>query len=137
MMKGKRTMIYLKIENGRGFFLSENTEWAEMDRIKKDDILFLLDKATADNDSFKMDEYDEKEIKNEADRIIYENIYNKFKHILDNKKQFLDESDSLYKDAFQKYDNHPTSSEDDNVKSDERKDIDPYKTGPEKSLFDL
>lgn len=106
MTKGKRIMNYLKIENGRGFFISKNNEWTEIDKINKDDILFLLERATDDGVSFEMSEYKEEEIKNEADKIIYKNIYTKFQHIVDNKTQFLDESDSLFKDAFHKYDNH-------------------------------
>lgn len=45
------------------------------------------------------------EIKHEAHKIIYENLYDKFQDLLKNKSKFIDESEALYKDALQKYKN--------------------------------
>ena len=52
-----------------------------------------------------MDEYKDAIIQNEAHKIIYSGLYRKFKELLDNKNRFIDESENLYKDAVQKYEN--------------------------------
>ena len=68
-------------------------------------MLYLLDKATEDGCEFEMDSPSLNKIKNEAHKIIYENLYDKFQDLLKNKNKFIDESESLYKDALQKYKN--------------------------------
>ncbi len=99
-------MIYLKIENGKGYFLNANDKMQEIHEIRKEDILRLLDLATDSSVDFEMDEIRDGNIQNEAHRIIYGSIYGKFKDLLDNKVRFIDESNNLYKDAFQKYQNN-------------------------------
>ncbi len=95
-------MIYLKIENGKGYFRATDDTMQEIHEIRKEDILGLLDLATDPSVEFEMDENKE-DIHNEAHRIIYSNLYSKFEELLDNKNRFLDESENLYKDAVQKY----------------------------------
>ena len=102
-MKGSMTMIYLKINGGKGFFLNCQNEYKEIDTIRKDDILYLLDCATDVSITFEMDEFSGANIQNEAHKIIYEAIFQKFKELLNNKNRFLDESEALYKDALRKY----------------------------------
>ena len=89
-------MIYLKIENGKGYFLAADNTMQEIHEIRKEDILRLLDFATDPSAEFEMDEY-------KAHKIIYSGLYRKFKELLDNKNRFIDESENLYKDAVQKY----------------------------------
>lgn len=96
-------MIYLKIDNGKGYFLNEKGEMQEIHEICKEDLLRLLDSATDSDTDFEMDEMKDENIQNEAHRIIYDSLYRKFKALLENKNQFIDESESLYKDALQKY----------------------------------
>ncbi|ADU22799.1 hypothetical protein [Ruminococcus albus] len=96
-------MNYLKISNGKGSFRNKDGEYKEIDTITKEDILYLLDEATDSTSNFEMDEITDDSIKNEAHKIIYKSIYSKFSNLLNNKKQFLDECDGLYKDALQKY----------------------------------
>lgn len=103
MMKGEVIMNYLKINNGRGFFRNKAGEYKELDTITKEDILFLLDEATNSSTDFEMEEITDESIKNEAHKIIYKSIFQKFSNLLCNKKQFQDECDALYKDALQKY----------------------------------
>ena len=98
-------MIYLKIENGKGYFLAADNTMQEIHEIRKEDILRLLDFATDSSAEFEMDEYKDAIIQNEAHKIIYSGLYRKFKELLDNKNRFIDESESLYKDAVQKYEN--------------------------------
>lgn len=97
-------MTYLKIESsGKCTFINSQGEKKALDLIKKEDLLFLLDKATEEGQPFEMDDPTLNEIKNEAHKIIYENLYDKFQDLLKNKNKFIDESEALYKDALQKY----------------------------------
>lgn len=98
-------MIHLKIENNKGYFLrkkeEESTEWVQIDQIGRDDLTQLLNSAIAHD--FKMDEFQEDKLSNKAHQIIYKSLYEKFKDLLANKTRFRDESESLYKDALEKY----------------------------------
>lgn len=38
-------------------------------------------------------------------KLFHSGLYRKFKELLDNKNRFIDESENLYKDAVQKYEN--------------------------------
>ena len=96
-------MKCLKIEKGRGYFRSVNGDYFELDQIKKDDLLYLLDIATSADNEFEMDNIDETVISNEAHKIIYQSLYDKFSELLSNKNRFLEESESVYKDALTKY----------------------------------
>lgn len=102
MRKGKEIMKYLIVKNGRAFFKDVEENEKGIDCIGKDDILFLLRQVTNPDVNFEMDDLDNN-IKNEAEKIIYENIYTKFQDLLKNKEKFIDESKSLYKVAFAKY----------------------------------
>jgi len=94
-------MKYLKIENEKGLYSLDGSEWLFIDRISKDDLLSLLD--TALTSEFDMDVYDESKIGNQAHQIIYQNIFRKFEDILKNKKKFKDQSEMMYKKAIEKY----------------------------------
>ena len=104
-MKGNETMIYLKIDNGKGYFLNAKNSMQEIHEIRKEDILRLLDIATDGSVDFEMDEIKDGNIRNEAHRIIYDSIYRKFMELLNNRNRFIDESMRLYKEAVQKYSN--------------------------------
>ena len=97
-------MIFLKIDNGKGFYYSKDNVMVELDKMHKEDILFLLDQATDPNIEFEMDTMSDGNIQNEAHRIIYDALYKKFDELLKNKNRFLDECESLYREAFSKYD---------------------------------
>ncbi len=97
-------MKYLKIEDNKGFFLRPkegSTEWIEIDKINKDDLLYLLSNAISSD--FEMDTYSEDNMANKAHQIIYRNIYEKFSNIESMRSKFKDESENLYKDAVEKY----------------------------------
>jgi len=94
-------MNYLKIENGQGYFLNKKSETVPLDMISKEDIYWLLEQVF--EDSFSMDEYSETLIKNEAHKVIYRNLYNKLSELVVNKNNILDEINSLYTDAIEKY----------------------------------
>lgn len=97
-------MKYLKIEDNKGYFLQEKDstpEWVEIDRINKDNLLFLLNAAVSTD--FEMDLYDESTLANKAHQIIYKNISEKFTELVAMKSKFKDESESYYKEALEKY----------------------------------
>ncbi len=96
-------MKYLEIKAGKGYFYNEKSEQKPIDSITKEDILYLLDEATNGDKSFEMDVMDKNSLQNEAHKIIYQNIYDKFQEILDNKTRFIDESKNIYKEALEKY----------------------------------
>ena len=102
-MRGSKVMTYLSINSGKAYFLDEKGQFQEIDKIRKEDILRLLDYATSADVDFKMDEMESEKIKNEAHKIIYENLYRKFNTLLKDKNKFLDESENLYKAAMLKY----------------------------------
>lgn len=95
-------MKYLRINDTVGEFLKKDSSYSLIDKINKDDLLFLIDCAV-EKDDFEIDPYDSEKIKNPAHQIIYENIYKKFDELLRNKTQLKDQVDNLYKDAFEKY----------------------------------
>jgi hypothetical protein len=94
-------MIYLKIENGKGYFFKEPDRWIEIDQIGKEDLLVLLDKAIADE--FEMVQYDAELLHNKAHQIVYKHLFQMFNELNDNKSRFKDESEQLYKSAIEKY----------------------------------
>lgn len=105
MTEKTRSMIYLKIDGNRGFFLRDGVEeeatWHAIDLITKEDLYFLLKSAVSDD--FEMVAYDEQILSNKAHQIIYKNLYEKFIDLAANKTRFKDESDNLYKAALEKY----------------------------------
>ena len=96
-------MKCLKIENGKAFFLQKKGNMELVDRMTKDDVLFLLSIATSSEESFDMDPVEEQNLSNEAHKIIYRNLYSKFSELLEKKTRFAEESASTYKDALEKY----------------------------------
>jgi len=103
MRKGVENMKCLKIEDDKGFFLRQNGEMGQVDKMTKDDVLYLLNLATASDNLFEMDSLQEQDILNEAHRIIYRNLYSKFSELLENRTRFAEESASIYKEAIEKY----------------------------------
>lgn len=96
-------MKCLEIKNGKGYFCDSTGNMVELDKMKKDDLLYLLDIATNVEVTFEMDDMKMCKIENKAHKVIYENLYDKFHDLLENRTRFHDESTALYKDALQKY----------------------------------
>lgn len=101
----KKHMIYLKIENNKGYFLKQEKEqvdkWIEIDKISKEDLMNLLESAISTD--FEMDEYVEEKIGHKAHQIVYKSIYEKFLDFINNKKSFIDECDSQFSSAIAKH----------------------------------
>ena len=94
-------MKYLKIENNNGFYCLKQDDWIVIDKINKEDLMALIDKVIETD--FEMDEFNQEKIANKAHQIIYKNLYYKFLELLENRNRFKDESEQLYKSAFEKY----------------------------------
>lgn len=103
MTKGAESMKCLKIENGKGFFLHKNGDMEQVDKMTKDDVLYLLNVATTSDEPFEMDSIGDQVELNEAHKIIYRNLYSKFSELLENRTRFAEESAATYKDALEKY----------------------------------
>ena len=98
-------MKYLKIEDNKGYFLKQEKEqvdlWVEIDKISKEDLMNLLESAISTD--FEIDEYIEENIAHKAHQIVYKSIFEKFTDLINNKKSFIDECDSQYRSAIEKY----------------------------------
>lgn len=104
IMKEKtKHMIYLKIDNNKGFYRIDKSkeEWMELDQISKDHLIKLMEIAT--QEEFVMDEYKDESLQNPAHNIIYRNIYGKLVELLNNKTRFQDSIEAMYKSAIEKY----------------------------------
>lgn len=95
-------MKHLKIENNKAYFSTMTKTDVPIDQIIKEDLLDLLNLAI-EKDEFCMDEYNQNVIQNQAHRIIYDNIYKKLLELRNNRTQFRDAADNLYKEAVEKY----------------------------------
>ncbi|EIU7214092.1 hypothetical protein ACOANN_26870 [Pseudomonas aeruginosa] len=94
-------MKILKIENGQGYFATAEGEYETIDKIDKAILSRLVNSAL--EDGFKIDEYSEIELQNQAHQIIYKSISEKLLDLHQKRRQFRDESDRLYLDAYEKY----------------------------------
>lgn len=104
MNVNQERMKYLKINDNKAFYLKDKAkpnEWTEIDQIDKIDLMKLLDFASESD--FEMDAYDENLIQHKAHQIIYKNLTEKLSIFLSNKNRFIDESESTYKIALEKY----------------------------------
>lgn len=94
-------MKYLKIDNNKGFYLNKDSEPTEIDKITKEDLMYLLEKAVGED--FEMDLYEEEKISHKAHQIIYKNISEKFSELINDKEKFTDECNNQYKSAINTY----------------------------------
>lgn len=103
-------MMYLKIENNKGYYWKQGNqpEYIEIDKINREDLMELLNVAI--NSDFEMDEYIEDNLGNKAHQIIYKNIYQKLTELLPQKTRFKDESENLFRTAFEKYSTDESNS---------------------------
>lgn len=70
--------------------------------ITKEDILKTLEYIYK-NENIELEPYDKEKIPNEAERIIYENLYKKFTSFLEQKSNLKEEIENLFKDLEEKY----------------------------------
>lgn len=100
-----RLMKYLKIKDNKGYFLKQEKDqpdqWIEIDKISKEDLINLLESAISTD--FEIDEYIEENIGHKAHQIVYKSIFEKFTDLINNKKSFIDECDTQFRSAIEKY----------------------------------
>lgn len=101
MKKGEAFMKILKCQNDI-CYLNVNGQDKKILEITKEDILRALEYSYS-NDDIELEEYDKDKIKNEAERIIYENLYNKIQDFIDNKQTLKNEIDGLFRELEEKY----------------------------------
>ena len=97
-------MIYMKIlkyENNVSFLNVDGVDKKILE-ITKDDILKVLE-YIYNNDDVELEEFDKDRIVNEAEKIVYENLYNKLNSFKENKQTLKNEIDDLFKDLEEKY----------------------------------
>ena len=94
-------MKILKIENGKGYYISKEIQWNEIDQIDRDGLMYLVNLVIGQN--VEMDTLDDKELQNQAQQIIYKSIFDKLKGLSENRSKFKDESDRLYLEAIETY----------------------------------
>ncbi|WGK61869.1 hypothetical protein QAO71_01010 [Halopseudomonas sp. SMJS2] len=94
-------MKALKVENSKGYFLTENGTYETVDKIDKVILLRLVNAAL--EDGFEIDEYNEDDLKNQAHQIIYKSISEKLNDLHNRRNQFRDESERLFLDEYEKY----------------------------------
>ena len=94
-------MKILKHENNVSY-LNVDGKDKKILEISKEDILKSLE-YIYENEDVEIEEYDKDKIVNEAERIIYENLYNKLNNFKDNKQILKNEINNLFKDLEEKY----------------------------------
>lgn len=94
-------MIYLKIENNVGKFYKDGT-YETIDKMANDD-LWRLANAVMKDDDFQVNVYDEALLPNKAHRIIYKHVYELLTSLQERKEQYKNESELMYKTAYDAY----------------------------------
>ena len=95
-------MKLLKIENSQGLFMSDNQGFESVDKLKKEDLLRLVDLVLKE-ESAEFDAYDESQIKNQAHQIIYKSVHSKLSELHGRRDEFVDESKRIYSSEYEKY----------------------------------
>ena len=94
-------MKTLKIEDGKGLYLTGSGEYLEIDKIDKDGLYHLVDLAL--ESECEVDEFSPDLIPNQAHQIIYRNIHEKITELMDRKEEFRDRSERLYLNEYERY----------------------------------
>lgn len=98
---GGKDMKLLKIEDNLGHYLGDADQCMPVDKITKEDLLRLVNLTLQEDVEF--DEYDENAIKNQAHQIVYKSILEKLRSLRDRKQEFIDESERLFLNQYEKY----------------------------------
>ncbi len=101
MKKGAKFMKILKYEDNVSYLYVDG-KYKKLLEISKEDILKSLE-YIYENEDVELEEYDKEKIVNEAERIVYENLYNKLNKFKEDKSILKNEIDSLFKDLEEKY----------------------------------
>ncbi len=94
-------MKLLKYENNTSYLYVDG-KYKKLLEISKEDILKSLE-YIYENEDVELEEYDKEKIVNEAEKIVYENLYNKLNNFKEDKPILKNEIDNLFKDLEEKY----------------------------------
>jgi len=94
-------MKILKIKGKKSFYDIGQGEKTILD-ITKEDILKILE-YIYENDDAEFDEYSEEKIVNEAEKVIYSNLYNKFIDFIGKKDALNSEISMIFHELEEKY----------------------------------
>lgn len=100
-MTGGRDMKLLKIDNNLGYFRDSSDRFTPVDKITKDDLLRLVNISLEKEVEF--DDYNDDVLKNQAHQIIYKSICEKLRDLIERRQEFIDESERLYLQEYEKY----------------------------------
>lgn len=101
MKKGAKFMKILKYEDNVSYLYVDG-KYKKLLEISKEDILKSLE-YIYENEDVELEEYDKEKIVNEAEKIVYENLYNKLNKFKEDKSILKNEIDSLFKGLEEKY----------------------------------
>ena len=104
-------MQLLKIEKNKGFFIGESGELLSVEKITKEHLLRLVDLTLSEEVTF--DVYDPESLPNKAHQIVYKNVYEKLLDLYAKRDEFVDESERLFLDDYNKYKQDVEDEEDD------------------------
>lgn len=105
-MTGDKDMKLLKIEDSLGYYRDDQGEFALIDKITKENLIRLVN-LTLDED-VEFDEYNDDDLKNHAHQIIYKSIFEKMRGLRERKQEFIDESERLYLQDYERYKDEPS-----------------------------
>lgn len=101
--KGTQYMKVLRINNGKGQFSIKEGDYKPIDEISKDDLLEIL-KLIIKAEDIEFDEItDKNKVDNVAQNIVYSRLLSKIKELKERKRSIIDEVNSEFKDAIEKY----------------------------------
>jgi len=103
-------MKRLKIDEGKGYFLGDDSEDQPVDKLTKEDLLRMVD-LTLNEDEILFDDYDEDSLHNQAHRIIYKSVYAKLHSLRERRSEFVDESERLFLGEYEAYRVNPAVEE--------------------------
>ena len=94
-------MKLLKYENNTSYLYVDG-KYKKLLEISKEDILKSLE-YIYEKDDIELEEYDKEKIVNEAEKIVYENLYNKLNKFKEDKPILKNEIDNLFRNLEEKY----------------------------------
>jgi hypothetical protein len=95
-------MKLLRIDNSAAEFLSKEGEYKFVDKLTKEDLLYLVDLALSDEDA-SFDEYTEDALKNQAHQVVYKSLLQRLSDLHRRRKDFSDASARLYLAEYERY----------------------------------
>lgn len=107
---GDEDMKLLKIEDNLGYYRDDNGKFASVDKITKDDLLRLVN-LTLGEEKVDFDEYNDENLKNQAHQIVYKNIFEKLRGLSERRQAFIDESERLHLQEYERYRDEPSQQD--------------------------